>query len=125
MADCKTVNAPGSPIGPDADGNDAVCVKGTVTVGNSGGSTSGVTTEISTVNDTTWTALPTTANRTTLAVQNQSGVEMKVNFATPAGYVGMIIPPSGERQYNITDGVALNIKSASGSGLTVVAEELI
>ena len=82
-------------------------------------------TEVS-VNDSTWTALPTTAlaSRNALTVQNQSDREIKVNYDnTESGYVGIIIASGGERYYDIADAVTLYAKSESGT-VTIAIEEL-
>ena len=106
---------------PD-DANPIGGVDGTVTI--SGQKNSGKFTEV-TINSTTWTALPSTAlaNRNSLTIQNQGSVAIKVSPSNvPAGYVGMVIHPSGDRSYNIGPSIVLYAKSSSGS-VTVGVEE--
>jgi len=84
----------------------------------------GIMTEV-TLNSTTWTALPSAplATRKTMAIQNQSNGEIKVNYNSGvAGYVGMIIAKGGERVYNIAHDVPMYGKSISGTALVVVEE---
>lgn len=79
-----------------------------------------------TLNDTTWVALPSTplAQRNALAIQNVSGVEMKVNYSSGiAGYEGIVIADGNERSYQISDTIIVYGKSALGS-ITVNVEEL-
>ncbi|TXH08946.1 MAG: hypothetical protein E6R04_09635 [Spirochaetes bacterium] len=70
-----------------------------------------------TLNSSTWTALPASAlsGRKALAIQNRSGIEIKINYSSGVvGYVGMVIPDGGERFYDIGDIVVYG-KSASGT----------
>lgn len=102
-------------------------VIGTVTI--QGLNTAGRVT-IVTVNDTTWTALPfgpsALPNRNAMSIQNQSPSEVKLNYDnTVVGYDGVIIPSSGERQYDIKPGIAQYIKASPGSGTTSIAVEEI
>ncbi len=78
------------------------------------------------INSTTWTALPATplANRNAVAIQNESGGLVKVNYDSAAvGFVGMTIFDDGERQYDITDDILIYAKSASGT-VNVTVEEI-
>jgi len=79
------------------------------------------------LNSSTWTALPTTAlaNRNAISIQNQSDIEIKINYRSDvSGYVGMAVSPNGgERAYDITDNIVLYAKSESGTP-SVVVEEL-
>lgn len=85
---------------------------------------SGKVTEV-TINDTTWTPLPATAlaGRKTVAIQNQSNAEIKINYnPAQAGYVGMIIKKDGERVYNISDDVIIYAKAITGT-IAIAVEE--
>lgn len=78
------------------------------------------------INASTWTALPANplTGRQALAIQNLSGVEVKINYDDEAaGYVGMAIPDDGERQYDVGSGVVIYAKSSSGT-VTINVEEL-
>jgi len=78
------------------------------------------------LNSSTWTALPSTAatNRKAVAIQNRSGIDIKVNYSSGvAGYVGMTIPDGGERFYDMSSAVTIYGKSASGTP-SVNVEEL-
>jgi len=69
------------------------------------------------LNSSTWTALPSSplSGRKALAIQNRSGIEIKINYSSGvSGYVGMVIPDGGERFYDIGDIVVYG-KSASGT----------
>lgn len=116
--------------GTDASGAEPIAVSGSFSsTPGGGGISSGVTTEVTTVNDTTWIALPPTAatGRTGFTIQNQSGVQIKLNFATPAGYVGVIVENGGERFYDLNDSGVINAKAAPGSGTIsgIIIEELV
>ena len=79
-----------------------------------------------TLNSSTWTALPATAltDRNAISIQNQSGIEIKINYGSGiVGYVGAIIQAGGERAYDVTDSIILYGKSASGTP-TIYIEEL-
>jgi hypothetical protein len=72
-----------------------------------------------------WTALPPTAltDRNAIAIQNQSEIEVKINYDdTESGYVGIIIPPGGERFYDVGDNIDIFAKAASGTPDIVVEE---
>lgn len=86
---------------------------------------SGVITEV-VLNSSTWTALPSSplVGRHAISVQNRSGQEVKVGYLGSGGYVGMVIPHTGERQYDIDDTIVLYGMSLSGSA-TVNVEEII
>lgn len=74
---------------------------------------------IVTINQTTWTALPTTplTARNAINVQNMNTQTVKVNYDnTTVGYVGMTIFVSGgERQYAITPSIVIYAKSETSS----------
>ncbi len=93
-----------------------------------GGVSTGLTTEVTTVNDSTWTALPPTAlvGRAGFSIQNQSGFQIKLNFGTPAGYVGVIVENAGERFYDINDSGVIYAKATPGAGTIsgIIIEEL-
>jgi hypothetical protein len=95
-----------------------------VTASFSGLRVGGRITEV-TLNATTWTALPTTAlsGRNALAMQNRSGIEMKINYnSSQVGYVGIVIADNSERQYDIKETVTIYGKSASGTPIMFVEE---
>lgn len=84
----------------------------------------GLVTEV-TLNDTTWTALPGTAlaNRNAMAIQNLSGIEVKLNFnSSQAGYVGIVLGHGSERSYDITDEIVIYAKASSGAPVLNVEE---
>jgi len=100
-------------------------ISGTVSASPAGLKNGGRVTEV-TLNSATWTALPPTplTARNALAVQNSSGIEIKVNYSAGiAGYHGIIIAAGSERSYDITDAIVLYAKSASGTP-TINVEEL-
>jgi hypothetical protein len=79
-----------------------------------------------TLNDATWTPLPAAAlaNRNAIAIQNDSGQDIKINYDNAVvGFIGVKIPNGGERQYDITDGIIQYGKCASGT-CNIVIEEL-
>ena len=97
---------------------------GQIGVVPSGLSVGGKITEV-TLNSTTWTALPAVplANRNAVGIQNRSGIEVKMNYDnTVVGYVGVVIPDSGERFYDITGAIILYAKSVSGTPKVIVEE---
>lgn len=81
-----------------------------------------------TVNDASWTAIPTSplADRNAIAIQNNTGVELKLNYDnTIVGYVGVTMAHGSERFYNITDYILQYAKLSPGSGTKVLdIEEL-
>lgn len=124
--DVTTTQVPAS----DKTALDVALTSGTVsTTPGGGGVSSGVTTEVTTVNDAGWVAIPATAaaGRAGFSIQNQSGFQIKINFGTPAGYVGVIIENGGERFYDANDTAVLFARSIAGSGTIsgVIVEELI
>lgn len=77
------------------------------------------------LNAATWVALPPASlpNRNTIAIQNQSGIEIKYNYDnTEPGYVGTIIAPGGERFINITDSIPVYAKASAGTPSIMVEE---
>jgi len=77
------------------------------------------------LNTSTWVPLPATpqTDRNALAIQNRSGVEIKINYVTDSGEVGVIIPNNGERFYGIKDSIIMYAKAVSGTP-TIIVEEL-
>ena len=79
-----------------------------------------------TLNSATWTALPLTplTARNAMRIQNQSGIEIKLNYDnTEPTYLGVWIKPNGSELYDISDTIVLYGKSASGTP-TVIVEEI-
>jgi hypothetical protein len=115
MAD-KTIALPVLGVGEIGD------ISGTVTT--AGLSIAGRITVVA-LNAVTWTALPATplAARNAITIQNESGIQIKLNYVTPGAYEGVSINDGGERFYNITDSIILYAKSASGTP-SVTVEEL-
>ena len=90
-----------------------------------GASVGGKFTEV-TLSTSTWKALPAVSlvGRRYLAIQNKSGLEIKVNWDnTETDYKGMVIDTGAERFYDVAAGVVLYAKSASGTP-TINIEEL-
>lgn len=85
--------------------------------------TQGLVTVVS-INDTGWTALPavSVADRKALCVYNTSGVEIKLNYATPGGYVGVPLVSGNQRFYSDTN-IIVYARSSSGS-VNVTVEEM-
>ena len=78
------------------------------------------------LNNTTWTALPSTplSNRNAMSIQNTSAEEIKINYDNSVvGYVGVKISPDSERFYDVTENVIIYAKS-SASSITIQVEEL-
>lgn len=78
------------------------------------------------LNSATWTALPASAlsARNAIRIQNQSGIEIKINYDnTVATYLGVWVKPNGETYYDISDTISLYAMSASGTP-TVIVEEI-
>lgn len=111
-----------------APGVHAVRVTGTNFSGTftfSGLRNGGRVTEV-TLNPTTWTALPATplVDRNTIAIQNVSAEEIKINYNSgQAGYVGIVVSSGSERTYDITDAIIIYAKSIS-SVVTINVEEI-
>lgn len=112
----------------DDNGNVAVRMHGSNFSGSfsvAGLRTGGRVTEVA-LNSSTWTALPATplTARNALAIQNTSGIEIKLNYASDVvGYVGVKVAAGSERQYDITDTIIMYAKSASGTP-TITVEEI-
>lgn len=78
------------------------------------------------INSVTWTALPAAplANRNAILVQNQTGVQAKLNYdPSVVGFVGIWINANGEAYREIRDNIVLYAKCASGT-IDLVVEEL-
>ena len=103
----------------------ATRVKGNFTSTPSGLTTEGKFTEVN-VNNTGWSALPATplTGRNAIAIQNESGQDVKINFDNgEAGFKGMTIKSGNERYYDITDDIIVYAKSAS-SAIVLNIEEI-
>lgn len=109
----------------DASGNVRVrtITEGQVTA--QGLQNGGIVTEV-TINETTWTALPSTplADRNALRIQNRSGQEIKLNYSdSVSGYVGVYVENGSDQFYDISDSIIIYAKSSTSS-CSVVVEEL-
>jgi hypothetical protein len=74
-----------------------------------------------------WTALPPTplTNRNALGIQNQSGVDIKVNYPPlPDAYIGWIIPPADSKLYDVTDNIVIYGRPSGNDDVIVIAEEI-
>lgn len=108
----------------NGDGTFSVFVRGTFIATPSGLNVAGKITEVA-LNDSTWTALPLTAqtDRNTFGIQNTSGVELKLNFDnTQVGYVGWKVPDGGEFFVDARNGIQIYAKASSGTPTVVVME---
>lgn len=80
------------------------------------------------VNDTTWTAMPPVplVNRNAIRIQNQSAIELKLQYdPLTVGYVGLKIPAGCETYYDITEAIPLYVKCITGAGpVDIIVEEL-
>lgn len=77
------------------------------------------------LNANTWTALPASplAKRNAMSIQNLSGQPIKINYnSSIGGFVGITLGDQSERSYNITDGITLFAKCASGTAQVIVEE---
>jgi hypothetical protein len=108
-------------------GDTAVRIDGDIDANPSGLRNGGKVTEV-TINDITWTALPSTAltDRNAMSIINRSGVEVKVNYDNSvAGYVGVPINNNDERYYDIKDTIVIYAKATTGAGsVTLIIEEI-
>jgi hypothetical protein len=109
--------------GTDAAGAEPIAVTGNFAAAPEG-LAAGLFTEV-TLSDSAWTALPPTAltDRQCVSIQNTSTAQIKINFATPAGYVGVVVEATSERQYNLKDSGVIYAKAEPGSGSPVVGVE--
>jgi len=105
-----------------------VAVQGGSVVTVPGGLKNGGRITVVTVNDSIWTAAPAVplSNRNAIRIQNQSAVEIKLQYdPTVVGYVGVWIPPSCETYYDITDNIPIYLKCKTGFGpVDIIVEEL-
>lgn len=88
------------------------------------GDSSGLITEV-TIDDSSWTALPSNplSGRISVSVQNRSGQEIKINFDnSEPDYVGIAVDDGGDRHYDVTDNIIFYGKSSSGSVVITVEE---
>lgn len=84
-------------------------------------STSGSVTEL-TIDNTSWTPVPLNVLRRAIAVINESGQEIKLNYAQPPTYVGIPIKDGSERRYEHR--VLFYLRSES-SACTVLIENIL
>jgi len=107
----------------DSQGKVAINVLGKTSP--SGLNIGGRITEI-TLSSTSWTALPSVAlaNRNSIAIQNNSGIEVKLNYDnTISTYTGIILLDGNERSYDITDSIVIYAKAKTGTP-TIIIEEI-
>jgi len=79
------------------------------------------------VPDSSWVALPTASlsGRVSLAVQNQSGVDLEVKYVNTGSFgTGMLIATGSERGYDLPEGVILYGRVASSGPKDIRVEEL-
>ncbi len=103
-------------------------VTGTIDARPSGLNIGGRITEF-TINDSTWTKIPSIANfpnRNALSIQNTSGAQIKINYDnTAVGYVGVSINSGNERFYAVSQAINIYAKAAPASGtITIQCEEI-
>lgn len=99
-------------------------IDGTITTVSGAASTGGRVTVVA-LDAVSWTPLPATplADRLCIAVQNVSGIEVKLGYDDgEAGYVGVVLADDGERQYDIGPEIVLYAKAASGTPSVTVEE---
>lgn len=73
-----------------------------------------------------WTALPAVplVNRNAMSIQNQSLIEIKLNYDNlEPGYVGVKLGSNAERYYDIKDSIVIYAKAQSGTP-TILIEEI-
>lgn len=114
------------PLGnvPAPGGRRALLVAGNFSSTPSGLNIAGRITEV-TLNDTTWTALPLAplTMRNAMRVQNPTSIEIKINYdPLVVGYVGIVVGPSGENYWDITDAIMVYAKSSSGNPVVNIEE---
>ena len=64
-----------------------------------------------------------TCDRNALNIQNNSGIEIKINYVnTIATYTGIAIADGSERYYDITESIIIYAKAQSGTPKIVVEE---
>lgn len=116
MPDCININtAEKEKFALDANGNTCVRTCGELSITGSRALSQRYSSV--SIDDSSWTSI--TAPFTdilVLSVQNNSGVEIKLNAEQPVGYVGMPLKANRERNYNDLDtGFVLYAKSSSGT----------
>jgi hypothetical protein len=84
-------------------------------------STLGKITAVS-ITNSSWTLITTEPLRKAVAIINESGQEIKVNYTQPSGYDGIPIIDGGERRYEHR--IPLYLKSID-SACTVLVEEIV
>lgn len=109
----------------DEDGNVLVRTSAKGEFSPTGLKNGGRITEVQ-LNSSGWTPLPLTAltDRNAMAIQNRSGIEIKLNYDSGvSGYIGVTVDSGGERFYDITDSIIIYAKSVTGTP-TVTIEEI-
>jgi hypothetical protein len=107
----------------DGYGNVAVRTIANITIGTV--NTSGKITAVN-IDNTTWTPIPTTplSGRKSICIQNLSGQNIKIQYdPLTIGYVGILIPDTMQRMYDIGANIILYAKSETGSAV-IITEEL-
>ncbi len=125
----EVIRKSGRVVGSGNDTADEIHVFGTIE--RAGLAIKGVVTQ-PTLNDSTWTKLTPSplANRNALAIQNNTGFEIKVNYQVTdidveiPGFTGMSIPDTGERFYNIKSTIDVYGKFETGGSGAPDVEEL-
>lgn len=76
------------------------------------------------INSTSWTEVPKLLNRRAVSIQNNTNVNIKLNYSEPVGFEGMVIRANGgERAYDIGESVSMYLKSQSGT-VNIEVEEV-
>lgn len=118
---CTTFSAAGTPL---IRASFFIFTKVTDVVATpSGLTTAGVITEVP-LTAGAWAPLPAAplADRNSIGIQNTTAIEIKLNFATPGGFVGWSVKANGEFFIDITDSITINAKAASGTPTITVME---
>jgi len=102
---------------------DVAIKEGSVSSTPAGLTTGGLITVVA-LNAVTWTALPATplVGRNGIGIQNESGTALKLNFATPGGYIGWTIADGGEFFVDITESILIFAKAAIGTPSVTIME---
>lgn len=77
------------------------------------------------INSTTWTEIPPSAltARNTIAIQNNTGQDIKINFDdSVAGFVGILIRDGSERAYDIQGTIPIYAKCTTGTASLDIEE---
>ena len=65
------------------------------------------------------------ADRNSITVQNQSGVDMKIRLELEdTTYTGVLMKDGGSRYYDVTDDIDVFIRAASGTDNVAILEEI-